>query len=323
MKHIYIHCPYLSDADYRLTLERLSPDSVKNLTIHTHLPRQTTARHIESLVEVQKAFRPERGIRFRNYAVFSQLPRFSKSLCRILRKYGFTLELQVQKNQVSQLVKIAKKLEKAGLAYKLWLEETQDQPGAYRLFADHGLHVCFTNPQYNAQSADWFDQWLYDPAAQGVNTFSDIINMLLLHAPSPNCRHASCFGSTFRVDQALDVYLCPFHTDDRTKLGSLKDCADLNALLSCETVAKLLPTAVQKRQRCSAHCPGFAYCQGGCLLETDSEADCACYCETVERIRQRLGEVYRDGKLKQVNNIVKNAILNAMAFGTAFFNRQD
>ena len=39
-------------------------------------------------------------------------------------------------------------------------------------------------------------------------------------------------------------------------------------------------------------------------------------------LAQRLLETYRDGKLGQVNYIVKNAILNAFAFGPAFFNQQ-
>ena len=146
--------------------------------------------------------------------------------------------------------------------------------------------------------------------------------MLVMQTHSPNCRHASCFGSTFHVDEQLRVYLCPVHPDARTRLGSLKDADTLEALLQCDAVARLLPAAVEKRQHCADHCQAFPYCQGGCPLETQAGNDCAYYSATVERIRQRLLEVYHDGKLRQVNYIVKNAILNALAFGTAFFNRQ-
>lgn len=320
MKNIFIHCPFLPTEDYLLMLERLCPNSVRNITVHMDFPARTTPKHIESVVQAQKDFSKGRKVRFQNRAVFARLPRFTKQLCRALRKNGFSVELQVEKNQATKLARIAKKAEKSGINYRICLDETQDQMAAYRLFAARGLHICFTDPQYTAQTADWFDQWLYDPAAQGINTFCDIINMLVMQTRSPNCRHASCFGNVFRVDEQLDVYLCPLHPDERTILGSLRTTESLDALLSCPTVAALLPEVIEKRRRCGAECAAFLHCQGGCPLE--EQPYCAYYGETVERVRQRLLEVYHEGKLHQVNYIVKNAILNALAFGTAFFNRQ-
>lgn len=321
MKHIYIHTAHLSAADYRSVLDRLCPDSVRDITVHTHFPATVTEKDIEALVEVQKAFSEDRSLRFRNYGVFTQLPRFSKALLKALHKHSFFLELQVGTDMAASLVDTAKRLEKAGLGYRLQVNEPADQQAAYRLFAVHGLHISFTNPRYTAQCPDLFDKWLYDPAAQGVNTFTDIIHMLVMQTHSPNCRHASCFGTTFYVDERLDVYLCPVCPDQRTKLGSLKEAENLEALLNCDTVARLLPPAVQKRERCAAGCKSFGYCQGGCPLETEND-ECVHYAATVERIRQRLLEIYRDGNVRQVNYIVKNAILNALAFGTAFFNQQ-
>lgn len=321
MKHIYIHCPLLPSSDYRLTLERLCGDTVRDITVHTYFAQTPDARDIEALVETQKAFGLERLTRFRNYAVFTALPRLSRSLCKALRKHSFTLDLQAERSWAPKLVSIAKKLEKSAIAYRITLDEQDDQPGAYRVFAELGLHIHFTDPQYTAQSPAQFDRWLYAPKAQGINTYCDIINMLVLQTHSPNCRHASCFGTTFRVDEELKVYLCPFHIEQRTLLGSLREAENLNALLDSPVVAQVLMDAVEKRQRCSGSCEAFPLCQGGCPLESEPREGCREYGITAQHIRQRLLEVYREGKLEQVNYIVKNAILNALAFGTAFFNQ--
>ena len=320
MNHIYIHCPHLPDEQYRLVLDRLCPETVRNITVYTQFAPDVAPEQIEAMVQVQKDFAQHKPIRFQNHAVFAQLPRFRKALRKVLIKNNFIVELQVQKEQAPQLVKIVQRLEKSAIIHRICLDERQDQEGAYRLFATQGLHLCFDNPIYTAQTPELFDKWLYDPAARGVNTFTDIIHMLTLQSRSPNCRHASCFGSVFRVDEALNVYLCPYCVDDRTRLGSLQQADSLNELLNCQAVADLLPDVVQKRQHCSESCAGFAHCQGGCPLEALSADECRHYTATVDRIRQRLLEVYREGKLAQVNYIVKNAILNALAFGTAFFN---
>lgn len=317
MKHIYIHTAHLPAADYRRVLAQLCPETIRDITVHTHFPATVSAKDIEALVEVQKAFSEDRSLRFRNFAVFRSLPRFSGALIKALRKHSFFLVLQVQTHMAPALVKVAKRLEKAGLGYRLQVD-TEDQLAAYRQFAAHGLHISFTDPKYTARCPELFDRWLCDPAAQGVSTFTDIIHMLVLQTRSPNCQHASCFGTTFYVDEALDVYLCPNHPDQRTKLGAL---TELQALLNCDAVARLLPPIIGKRERCTQSCKSFGYCQGGCPLAEDS-TDCIHYAATVEHIRQRLLEVYRDGNVRQVNYIVKNAILNALAFGTAFFNQQ-
>lgn len=318
MNHIYIHCPLLPEEDYRQVLERLCPEFVHNLTVYLHLPMNVTHQDIERVVEVQKAFSENRTVRFQNYGIFEQLPRFGRALCKALRKHSFLLDMRVKPDQAPALVKLAKKLEKKGIAYKFSVEETENQMEIYRRFASCGMHTYFTDPQYTVESPELFDRWLYDPASQGINTFCDIINVLVLQTHSPNCRHASCFGNTFYVDEKLEVFLCPLHRDERTHMGSLRENGSLETLLSCEAVAHLLPAVVQKRQKCADNCDAFASCQGGCPL-TREEKDCTCYGTTVEHIRQRLLEVYRDGKVGQVNYIVKNAILNALAFGTAFF----
>jgi len=315
VKNVYIHCPLLSPEDYRTVLERLCPDPVRNVTVYTYADR-ACPKTLAALVEVQKNFGLERSLRFRNVVVFSQVPRFGKSLRRVLTKNNISVDLQVKPEQAPHLLKIVKGLEKSGISNKLWVDETADQQEAYRCFSAQGLYLHMQRPQYDEHTADWFSQWLYDPKAQGINTFGDIITMLTLDTYSPNCRHASCFGTTFRVDDRLQVYLCPHHMDGRTCLGKLQD---RDVLLQCDRVAQLLTTAIQKREKCTAQCKGFAFCQGGCLLEADTAEECIHYFATVERIRTSLLEVYRSGDLSRVNNVVKNAILNALAFGTAFF----
>ena len=322
MKHIYIHCQYTSAEQYQKVLEKLCPATVRDITVTIHFPQDVSARQIEGVVEAQKAFSQTRKVRFRNYAFFAQMPRLSRQLRKALRKNAFALEFQVQQSQVAALVRLARCLEKDNLAYKFTLWESADQQADYQLFASHGLPLCFAQPQYTAESPAQFDRWLTDPAAQGVNTFCDIINMLVMQSHSPNCRHASCFGTTFYVDAQQNVYLCPFHADARTCLGSLNEAENLEKLLNCQAVAQLLPAVVQKRQGCADGCQAFAWCQGGCMLETETGSECTHYGATVEHICRRLLEVYRGNDLSKVNSVVKNAILNALAFGTAFFNLQ-
>lgn len=319
MKNIHIHCPILSQADYKLVLERLCPESVKNITVYIRISAHTKPKQIEAMLNAQKAFSKDRSVHFQNHCVFTYVPRFYKPLRRVLRKNSFSVEIMVQKKQFLKLKRTARRLEKSGISHKLWIDEMQDQYSTYKLFSGHGLHINFVNPKYTDKTPEQFDYWLYDQNACGVNTYCDIINMLAMQSYSPNCRYASCFGNTFNVDEQLNVYLCPLHSEQRTKLGRLKESNGLEEILNCETVAKLLPITVQNRQQCVAKCKSFSSCQGGCPLECTDKSDCDNYCATVELIRRRLLEVYRDGKMRQVNYIVKNAILNALAFGTAFF----
>jgi len=319
MKSIYIYCPDLSGADYRLVLERLGTDSVRNVTVHTDLPRKTTAKDIEALCEVQKEFSRKKRVRFKNIASFNEIPRFTRGLRRVLRKNGFTVDLNSKKEQAPRLVKVVRALGKAGIVHRLTVDERDDQLSVYGYFSSFGLHTNFKDPEYTAESPDHFDKWLYDASARGINTYCDIINMLVMQTHSPNCRHASCFGNTFAVDGELNVYVCHAVKDETTLLGSLREKTSPAELFSCRAVGEILPAVVKKREGCMAGCKFFPYCQGGCPLRSDNDSDCAYYRATVDRIRERLLEVYRDGKVRQVNYVVKNAILNALAFGTAFF----
>lgn len=316
MKSIYIHCPLLPEAEYRNILERLCPATVQNVTVYAYADG-VQSKQLNALVDTQKNFSLQRPIRFRNILVLTHPPRLTKALRRALVKNNFILHLQTTLEQAPKLNNRIQILTKYDIHSKLWVDETVDQQEAYRCFRSLGLPLNLTRPCYTADTPDWFSQWLYDPTAQGINTFCDIITMLTLDTHSPNCRYASCFGTTFRVDAQQQVYLCPVHMDTRTCLGQL---TDVDTLLQCDAVEKLLSTAIAKRQLCAETCHGFTSCQGGCPLEQDTDSQCAHYIATVDRIREALLDVYHNGKLDQVNNVVKNAILNALAFGTAFFN---
>lgn len=313
MKNVYLHCPLLSESDYRNVLDRLCPLSVENVTVYIHADR-ACAKQLQALVEVQKSFGMERTLRFRNILVFSHVPRFVKSLRRVLVKNNFSVELHVDQAQIPKLVKVDRRLTKSGIRHGFWVDAQEDQWEVCRRFQAVGLPVHLERPRYTADTADRFDRWLRDPSAQGINIFCDIISMLTLEIHSPNCRYASCFGTTFRVDEQLQVYLCPHHMNEQTCLGRL---APRDTLLQQSNVMQLLSQAIEKRGQCTGSCSGFSFCQGGCPLEQD--ASCTHYLDTVQHIRNALQEVYRSNDLSQVNPIVKNAILNALAFGTAFF----
>lgn len=316
MKSIYLHCPLLQPEDYQAVLQQLCPNPVRNVTVYTYA-KQVTAKALTQLVEVQKSVGLSNSLRFRNILVLPQIPRFTAPVRRVLLKNSFTLELQVTPEQAPKLVKPVRQLTSKGLMVRLWVDAEENQRAVYDQFCRQGLPLHLQHPHYTEETADWFSQWLYDPHAQGINTFCDIISMLTLDTHSPNCRHSSCFGTTFRIDEELNVYLCPWQMDQRTYLGKLSPKAQL---LQCDAVVKLLTDAVAKRQGCAGNCGGFAFCQGGCLLEADADNECVHYIATVDRIRESLLDIYRNQKLDQVNLVVKNAILNALAFGTAFFN---
>lgn len=317
MKSVYIHCPCLKDEDYSLVLQRLCPETVRNITVYTRLPAGIKPKQLEQLVQVQKDFSQDRRVRFRNYGIFPAGSRFPKAMRRVLHKNGIAVELVVLPEKTAGLAAKVRRLEKTGIPCRLRVAQTEDQWAVYEQFARLGLPVCFEDPRYDAQTPERFDRWLCDPNAQGVNIFTDILTMLTLKTYSPNCRHGSCFGSTFSVDEHLDVYLCPNSMTEKTRLGNLRQTENRDALFAGPAVEQFLPGAVEKRRTCAQSCGSFPYCQGGCLLEPDR--DCAGYRATVEYIRQRLPELYRSQNLAQVNPVVKNAILNALAFGTAFF----
>ena len=315
MTSIYIHCPLLSEEDYRKILEQLCSQSVRNATIFMHA-EGICPKQLKILMEVQQDFGLQRPIRFRNVLVLSQIPSITRSVRRVLRKHSISLHLEVSVNQASKLVRPARTLAKHGISCKLWVDADKDQFAVYDKFCALGLPLNFQRPRYTADTADRFSRWLYEPQAQGINTFCDIITMLTLDTRSPNCRYASCFGSTYRVDEQFQVYLCPYHMDARTCLGDLNEPEQL---LQAQSVTQLLPQIITRREQCANSCSSFSHCQGGCLLQPPSEEDCAHYITTVDRIRQALLEVYRSGNLNTINPIVNNAILNALAFGTAFF----
>lgn len=316
MKSIYIHCPLLPADSYHAVLEKLCLPPVRNVTVYTYADR-VSEKQLDAFIEAQKAFGLAHPVRFRNILVLTGIPRFSWAVRRLLLKNNFFLRLQVLPEQGKKLVKPVARLNQKGIQTQLWVDENQDQQALYRHFSSLGLSINLDRPRYDAGTADWFSRWLYDPNAQGINTFCDIISLLTLDVHSPNCRYASCFGTTFRVDEQLQVYLCPHHMDERTCLGTL---TERDRLLQGENLVQLLTGAIQKRNHCSSHCDGFAVCQGGCPLEPEAGDECCHYIATVNRIREALLDVYHNGKLGQVNPIVKNAILNALAFGSAFFN---
>ena len=314
MTGVYIHCPLLSEADYRTVLETLCPATVRNATIYLHA-QTLRPKQLERLMEVQKNFGMDRPIRFRNILQLQSPPTVTRSVRRVLSKNSISVHLQTTPAALPRVKRTVQALTKHSISCKLWVD-TDEQAEAYECFRRAGLPLNLTRPRYDSTTADRFSAWLYDPTAQGINTFCDIIAMLTLETHSPNCRYASCLGTTFRVDEQLQVYLCPRHMDSRTHLGALNTP---NELLQCDTVMRLLTQAIDKRSRCAESCQSFAHCQGGCLLEGLSDDECRHYAATVARIRQQLLEVYRSGRLDRVNPTVKNAILNALAFGTAFF----
>ena len=320
MKSVYIHCPLLADEDYSLVLQGLCPESVRNITVYTRLPAGVKPRDLEQLVQVQKDFSRDRQVRFRNYGIFPAGSRFPRAMRRVLHKNGIAVELQVLPEKTAGLAAIVRQLEKAGVPCRLRVTQAEDPWAVYDRFAQLGLPVCFEDPRYDAQTPERFDRWLTDPKAQGVNIFTDILTMLTLQTYSPNCRHGSCFGNTFGVDENLDTYLCPHRMTEMTRLGNLRQ-ATRDELMTGPAVAQFLPGAVQKRRSCAESCGSFPHCQGGCLME--NSWDCAGYQATVEHIRGRLQEIYRGKDLTQVNPVVKNAILNALAFGTAFFKQPE
>ncbi len=315
MTSVYIHCPVLPAQDYRAVLERLCPATVRNVTVHIHAA-PVRIRQLKALLEAQKEFGLQRTIRFRNILVLSGVPRVTRPLRRLLSKNNIFLRLEVDPQQAPALVKPFRKLAKRGISCSLWVDQDADQLAVYEHFRSLGLPLNLHNPRYTAQTPEFLERWLNDPAAQGINTFCDIIAMLTLDTRSPNCRHASCFGTTFRVDEDLQVYACPRHMDERTCLGPL---AEAETLLRSETAVQLLGGVIDSRQKCIDTCKNFSVCQGGCMLDPEAAKDCAHYVATVQRIRQALLDAYRSKDLGKVNPIVKNAILNALAFGTAFF----
>lgn len=315
MNSVYIHCPSLPAEDYRAVLENLCPQTVRNATVHIHAEHITCAQ-LKQLMNVQRDFGLQQPVRFRNVLVLSGIPRITHRLRRLLQKHSISLSLQVNTQQLSKGASRIRALAKHRISCKLWSDETDDQIAVYHHFRQLGFPLNLQHPRYTAETPVFFSHWLYDPAAQGINTFCDIITMLTMDTHSPNCRHASCFGTTFCVDTQLQVYLCPWHMDEKTHLGPL-DTPD--KLLQQNAVAQLLPQVIQKRNNCTNHCQHFSYCQSGCPLQKDFDSECAHYISTVDCIRKSLLEVYRSGDLQKVNPIVKNAILDAIAFGTAFF----
>ena len=315
MKSVYIHCPVLSAEAYTQVLQKLCPASVRNVTVYCYADKPT-AKQLKTFVEAQRNFGLQRSVRFRNILVISKLTGFSGAMRRVLLKNSFTVALQAVPEQAEKLVRPIRRAVKKRIPLKLLVDAPNDQKSVYMSFAAQGLSIHLQKPIYDQNTAQWFAQWLYDPAAQGVNTFTDIITMLTMDTYSPNCRYASCFGTTFRVDAQLQVYLCPYHMDAHTCLGQL---TEVEQLLQCENVVQLLGKTLEKRGNCAKNCRGFSVCQGGCPLECRSDNECIHYVETVDQIRDSLLDVYHNRKLDRVNSVVKNAILNALAFGTAFF----
>jgi len=311
---------YVSANSYMDILNFVCTDQVENIVVYTIFDGKATSRQIEGIVEKQKEFSKKRRTKFRNHAVFNSSASIDSNLKKALLMNGFVVELMLEetsREMVKNGGKIANSLNRYGIQNKLWVNETSDQQAAYRLFEQNALPVNFIEPQYCCDLTTWFDEWLYNKSSVAVNTFTDIIMMLTLQTRSGNCRFGSCLGNTFYVDETMTFYMCPFRRDIETCLGKMEGLANPFEMFETENVYSIVCNSVDKRANCAENCSNFAYCQGGCAVSNAS--DCQMYIKLVEHIGDSMRHIYDNRKLEDVNSVVKNAILNAVAFGSAFF----
>lgn len=309
-----------SAEQYKQLLEIICDEKTENVTIYSIFRNGRVSKELEKIVEMQKQVSQNRRIVFENHAVFLTRVRFSPKLREHLRRNDFHVEL-VPEEEVLQnprkLIGCVKRLNRSKLPSKIWVRSGEARE-RHAAFESVGIPICFTEPVYDEQTVKWFDEWLYRPNAVGINTFTDIISTVLLHTKSPNCRYASCLGKTLFVDEMGKIYLCPSVRDESTYLGTQDDMENLRQTFSANTMYDVVRRCVERRSACANQCTGFSACRGGCPLEAPQMPECWHYVETVRHIHSVLLAIYKENKIDAVNSVVRNALLNAVAFNSAF-----
>lgn len=320
MKSFTLYHKFVSEDAYASNLRFVCTDNVENVVVYTVFEKNPSSKALEAIINKQKEFAQNRRIKFKNHVVFTKQIKISAPLIRALVLNGFTAEIILENCQEDTIIatsRVVSKLNHNGIPNKLWIGEQSNQFDIYHSFNAEQLPINFIRPVYDGSATSWFDSWLYDKSATATNIFSDIIMMITLQAKSNNCRYSSCLGRTAYVDETQNYYMCPLHIGERTCLGNPQADQMFFDLFETENTYRIINASVEKRSDCAEKCNGFGYCQAGCALEP--HFDCGSYIALVEHIGSVLKNIYDAGKIDTVNNVVKNAILNAIAFGSAFF----
>lgn len=320
MKNASLYYIHQTVEAYRSLLTSLCDEKTETVTVYSIFKTRVSPKIFHEIVKVQREVSAQRKIVFRNHAVFWMQTRLTLPMRRSLRQNDFFVDL-VAEDLLAQkpkaLLRCVKRLKRMGLLSQLWTRQG-NQRQVYNAFEKLGLPFGFFRPQYDAQTTDWFDAWLHTPKAVAVNVFTDIITMLTLQVKSRNCSYASCIGKTLYADADGNMYACPFYPNEATFLGTQEDFSRPK-----QPFVDLVQRCVEKRETCVAQCNGFSYCEGGCPLHPEEPPNCQYYIKTVEHIRERLREVYEENRLAEVNSVVRNAILNGIAFNSAFLNERE
>ena len=312
----YEHCCPEQFGEY---LEFLCREDPEELVIYSIFSHSFTGKEPEEIVNFQRKVSANRRIRFRNHGVFRNRVPLSRRALNALADRGFRVELLIEDPETDpkKLLPTVKKLNQRGIYLNLW-NAPADQKQTYEKFRTAGLPVCFSKPEYTSETKAWFDTWVFDKGAVGVNTFTDIMGMLLLGIRSHNCRYSSCVGNTYYADGKGRFYLCPIHLGEETCLGTMEDMGALSQSFGQPTTYKVLLSCVNKREACLNNCQVFSCCYGGCPMETEKGENCSHYATLVTHIGNTLREIYEKDRLGDVNPVVRSAILNAIAFDSAF-----
>lgn len=322
MSTITLFHEYASPELLRQLLDYFGDQGAKTLILYSVFKEGLDPKVLKEVVQTQQAFSKGRKVVFKNHAVVFGACKLSLAAKKFLAANSFSVEFALGSDYEQKLQKVAKPLRElnlGGVSSRIWVDVSENQYEVYKACNLQGLGVHFYEPQFTAREIARFDAWLSDPSATAVNTFTDIIYSLTLQLRSHNCRHGSCLGNTFYADRDGQLYMCPICRNESTFLGK-PEGKGLQELFGAAGVYNTICNAVSKRTGCVDTCRDFAYCQGGCPLQAECCYKDGHYTALLHHIHTKLREIYNSGSLDGVNNVVKNAILNAVAFRTAFLN---
>ena len=312
MNNLTLYYIHQSAEDYEKLLSAVCDAKTEHLTVYSVFKGSVSPRKLQEIINIQKQSPFQNKVIFRNHAVFLERTYLPLRLRKSLRYHDFFVDLvfeDILSTRTWALRRCVTRLRRMGLLHQLWTNAGQQQQ-VYEAMKHAGLPIAFFHPRYNEDTIRWFDTWLYDPKAVGVNVFTDILSMLTLHITSRNCRYSSCIGKSLYGDADGRLYLCPLHKNETTYFGRQEDWRKNPS----EGFLHLMRHCIDKRSTCSTQCDSFSYCQGGCPFEQDTASQCRHYVETVKHIQTCLTQINAEGRLAQVNPVVRTALLNAFAF---------
>ena len=318
MKKFTISLDYYNICQLKDLLKLIEGDKYPYIEWHFVVDMLPSAKEISEIYRILDEFSKQHDIVFKKY-IACRLQNYSRTSLKAVKKHRFYLEVLIKDVlfDIELLKRISKTLIKNKQSHKYIADVSADkQMTVYNVFAEVGLPLNFKHINYTDEMISLFPKWLQDKKAIPLNIFDYILRLILLRDNMHNCCYSSCLGKNVYFRQNGDISFCTLFPVE-TVIGNVNNLTCFNEIYHNEKFIDVLQGATEQRNNCIATCGNYAYCQGGCPLNSNMCTN-QNYIKLVELAQKELINVLQSNDLSKYNSCVKSAVYDSLAFNSTF-----